>query len=157
MITHFFLSRNALFNDSCMHPKKNTPKTAARKPSSWFPCCCFWCRDKGSIEQPPVGLESLFKYSCMQQMIAPRDQTASRLCSRNYPVLPRCRCPSGPPTPSATRCFRRFCAPNRLHSTHRPANVPAAPWSSAPQARIGQKRQRILFHGPFTAVVLHFQ
>ena len=91
----------------------------------------FWCRDKRSIEQQSAILESLFKYSCMQQMIAPRDQTASRLCSRNYPVLPRCRCPSGPPKPSATRCFRRFCAPSRLHLIHRPASDPAAPWPGA--------------------------
>ena len=86
---------------------------------------------KGRIELPPVGLEPQLRYSWMQQMSASKDQTASRLCSRNYPVRPRCRCPSGPPIPSATRCFRRFCAPNQLHSTLRPANALAAPWSSA--------------------------
>lgn len=94
----------------------------------------FLCRDAGSIEQQSAILESLFKYSCILQIIAFRGQIASRSCSRNYPVLPRCRCPSGPPTPSATRCFRRFCAPIRLHSTLRPANVLAAPLSSVPLA-----------------------
>ena len=89
---------------------------------------------KGRIELPPVGLEPQLRYSWLQQMSASKDQTASRLCSRNYPVLLRCRYPSDPPTPSATRCFRRFCNPNRLHSARRLANVPAAPSSNAPRA-----------------------
>ena len=71
---------------------------------------------KGRIELPPVGLEPQLRYSWMQQMIVSRDQFASRLYSRNYPMLPRCRCPSGPPTPSTTTCSRRFYAPIRIDS-----------------------------------------
>ena len=96
-----------------------------------FLATVFGVEMRGRIELPPVGLEPQLRYSWMQQMSASKDQTASRLCSRNYPVLPRCRCPSGPPIPSATRCFHRFCAPSRLHLIHRPASDPAAPWSSA--------------------------
>ena len=99
-----------------------------------FLAAVFGVEMKGRIELPPVGLEPQLRYSWMQQMSASKDQTASRLYLRNHPVLPRCRCPSGPPIPSATRCFSRFCAPNRLHSTRRPASIPATPSSSAPQA-----------------------
>ena len=99
-----------------------------------FLAAVFGVEMKGRIELPPVGLEPQLRYSWMQQMSASKDQTASRLYLRNYPVLPRCRCPSGPPTPSTTTCSRRFYAPNRLHSNHRPANVLAASWSNAPQA-----------------------
>ena len=81
-----------------------------------FLAAVFGVKMKGRIELPPVGLEPQLRYSWMQQMSASKDQTASRLYLRNHPVLPRCRCPSGPPTPSATRCFRRFCAPIRIDS-----------------------------------------
>ena len=88
-----------------------------------FLAAVFGVEMKGRIELPPVGLEPQLRYSWMQQMSASKDQKASQLYLRNYPVLPRCRCPSGPPTPSTTTCSRRFYAPNRLHLIHRLATI----------------------------------
>lgn len=123
----------------------------------WFPRCCFWCRDKGSNEQSPTGPELLFKYTSLQKLlllkIKPLLGCAQEIIQRflavdAHPVRQHHQPPDA---------FADFMLQTGfIRITDRPTSL--LRHGQAPnQARIRQKRQRIILHGPFTAVVLHFQ